>query len=218
MKATCLLTGVFLAGAIAGAGSVQGAVFTANLAPTVEVGPDGEYLSAAFDLGIEFTAIQSVLLEFVMPTGYEGTSMRMGNSGYSQTLQLKLHGTGTLPDGLIGPYEAISTNLPTVPANEPTQVLFFNLIRYVMTGDPGPTPSPLRWPSYLFEGKGQISLYELNSSWSHSSPTGATVNSWSLPPVVEDMRLFITGTIVPEPSSVLFAALALAAGALRRKW
>jgi hypothetical protein len=215
MKSASLFIGVFLAAAIT-AGSVQGAVFTVNLAPTVEAGPDGDYLSAAFDLGIELTAIQSVVLEFVMPAGCEGLFLATGNSSYFQTLQLKLHEPGTLPDGLTGPYDAISTNLYSVPANEPTQVLFFNLIHYVMTSDPGTTPSPLRWPSYLFEGKGQVSLYMLNSSWSHSSPTGATVNSWSLPPVVEDMRLFITGTVVPEPSSVLFATLALAAGALRR--
>jgi hypothetical protein len=82
----------------------------------------------------------------------------------------------------------------------------------------GSAPSPLRWPSYLFEGEGQVSLYVLNSSWSHSLPTGATVSStteWLLPPIVEDMRLTITGIVVPEPASVLFATLALAAGTLR---
>jgi hypothetical protein len=228
MKATCLFAGFFILAAAIGAGSARGAVFTVDLTPMVEVAPDGEYLSAAFDLGVELTAIQSVVLEFVMPAGYEGTFVRSGNSSSSQTLQLKLHDTGTLPDSLIGLYvggqtglhEGISTNLPRVAANEQTHVLFYNLIHYMMTDDPGPTPSPLRWPSFLFEGEGQISLYELSSSWSHSLPTGATVsstNEWLLPPAVEEMRLTITGTVVPEPSSVLFATLAVAAGALRRK-
>jgi hypothetical protein len=222
MKATCLLTGVFiLTATIGGAGSVRGAVFTVDLAPTVQAAPDGEYLSAAFDLGIKFTAIQSVVLEFVMPAGYEGSFVRTGYSSYSQTLEVKLHETGTLPGSLLRFEEGMSTNLPRVAANEQTQVLFYNLILHMLTDDWFGSPPALRWPSFLFEGEGQISLYELNSSWSHSLPTGITVSStteWLLPPAVEDMRLTITGTLVPEPSCVMLTSLFVAVATLRRQW
>lgn len=68
----------------------QGATLSVPLNFSVASGSDGDYLVADFDFGTRFTSIEQVMLEFVLPSGFESVSSTTGNSSYTSKITYAL--------------------------------------------------------------------------------------------------------------------------------
>ena len=203
--------------ALCASSAVKADSFSITLHPTEQIGANGPYLSAPFDLGTAFSEIESVTLGFIMPTGYEGSAATTGNSSFTRFLKLLLRPTDT-------PIPEIWQNSPTslgqstfdMPAGAAEEFRFLYSVSF--PGD----DSPLDWPDFLFTGSGEVGWVDEFYSSHHPLPDGVpftSSRSWLLPSKIQSAQLTIVGTPVPEPASVmLLAAGALTALACRRKW
>jgi hypothetical protein len=194
---------------------VHAATYTATITPTVQTGPQGNYLVGSFDFGVEFRSIQAVVLEFTMPDGFEGTSLSSAYSSTNSSLQMGVHDIGTMPAEYFKPEEGLENSTILVPPNTESQLLLLNNIIYLLA-EGWQIPPPV-WPTFLYGGEGQVSLFVLNDYWS-KIPGGVSTRiftAWTLPPDVENLRLVVHGTPVPEPGTCVLLAVMVALAPLR---
>jgi hypothetical protein len=202
MRYSCLsLAAILITGLTVGA-PVEAATFTTSILPTVQTGPRGYYLAGSFDFGVEFREIQAVLLEFTMPEGFEGTSVNSAYSHTSSSLQMGVHDIGTMPAEYFRPDEGLEDSTILVSPGVESQVLLMDFTVYSMAE--GWQIPPPAWPTFLYGGEGQVSMFVVNDYWT-KIPGGVSTlifTAWSLPPDVENLRLVVHGTAVPEPGAL----------------
>jgi hypothetical protein len=203
--------------ALCASSAVKADSFSITLHPTEQIGANGPYLSAPFDLGTAFSEIESVTLGFIMPTGYEGSAATTGNSSFTRFLKLLLRPTDT-------PIPEIWQNSPTslgagafdIRAGALEEMRFGYSVSF--PGD----DSPLDWPDFLFTGTGEVGWADEFYSSHHDLHGGvpsASSTSWLLPGEIQSAQLTIVGSPVPEPASVLLlAAGAVTALTCRQRW
>jgi hypothetical protein len=182
--------------------------------------PEGGYLTGQFDFGVSFAEIRSIVLEFVMPDGFDHTVFIVGNSSHSRTLTVLMHETGdpfTLPEWLPAPFH-IS------PGEAAFAGTFF--VTDPKTGDclygDGPRDCGQRiWQDFVLSGRGNVTFLDTHhstyNSYSPGVPSKSSV-SYGLPGHIKSAFLTIVGTPVPEPNSAsvfLFSA-ALMMHSIRR--
>jgi hypothetical protein len=190
---------------------VHAATYTATITPTVQTGPQGYYLVGSFDFGVEFRAIQAVVLEFTMPEGFEGTSVSSAYSSTNSSLQMGVHDIGTMPAEYFRPDEGLEDSTIHVTPSTESQFQLMNFIVYGMA-EGWQIPPPV-WPTFLYGGEGQVSMFVANDYWT-KIPGGVSTQiftAWTLPPDVENLRLVVHGTAVPEPGAMGMLVLMLLA-------
>jgi hypothetical protein len=216
MRSICLsLFAILFAGLTAGTPAL-GAIYTAAISPTGQSSPQGDYLSGSFDFGVEFRAIQAVVLEFTMPDGFEGTSLDSAYSSTSSSLQMVVHNIGTTPAEYFRPDEGLENSTIQVTAGAESQFLLLNNTIYTMA-EGGQVPAPV-WPTFLYGGEGQVSMFVLSDYWT-KVPGGVSrliFTAWTLPPEVENLQLVVHGTAVPEPGALFLSVLAVGTAGLVR--
>jgi hypothetical protein len=179
---------------------------TTTLNLTETTGASGQYLSADFDFHVAFSHIDSVALSFTIPNGYDAIDVAGGYFAVSSQLWMVLHSLDTSPTfGYFLPPGNSASDLGTqflsVPAGQVQQIgLFPPVIFY------GPPDSP--WPGFLYSGKGSLAIADLRYNSSGFAPVGpvTTTTSWELPGEISNFNLTITGTVVPEPMTILLLA------------
>jgi hypothetical protein len=190
--------------------------FTVTLTPTEQTGDLGMFLSAPFDFGTAFADIQSVLLEFISPAGYQGTAVTTGNSSVFSSLNMLLYGAATpVPDWWYNSPSSLGASAFTVRAGEPKQILFLHSAS--LAGD----TTPLDWPEFLFTGRGQVGWTNEIHASRHLIGSGMESSSisWLLPGEVQSAQLKVVGTPIPEPPSHLLLLVgALAVPFWRHVW
>jgi hypothetical protein len=207
MRSNCLrLFAIVITGLTVGTPAF-GAIYTAAISPSGQSSPQGDYLTGSFDFGVEFREIHGVVLQFTMPAGFEGTSLSSAYSSMFSVFQMAVHGSGSMPADYFAPEVGLEDSIISVTAGEESQFLLFNNIIY-STAEGGQVPPPL-WPTFLYGGEGQVSLFVLSDYWT-KVPGGVSrliFTAWTLPPDVENLRLVVHGTAVPEPGAFGMIAL-----------
>ena len=191
-----------------GSAGAYAATFTVPITLEEATAPDGSYLSAPFDFGISFSQVESLTLEFVMPSGYEGTVLSTGNSSYIRSLGIVSHDASAQIELLLplGATYSLSQSVFRIPAEATTSIGFLSPPLYI--GERIEVAST--WPSFVLQGSGRIALIDISSSYSHPLPTKIVVSStitWSTPGSVIVASLTIVGTPVPEPHCLLLLLL-----------
>ena len=182
--------------------------FTVSLQPQETTGPYGTYLSAPFDFETEFSNIDLITLQFMMPAGYEGYFASTGNSFYSRSLEIVVHDI-EMPVTNIWSLDiatALRASASDLDANEAAEFRFrqvFNL---------GDEQTPVPWPSFLTGGAGHVSFFDVFYS-SHRPPSGDTIGnsstSWLPLGELAAPTLTIVGTPVPEPATAVLLVASL---------
>jgi hypothetical protein len=192
--------------------------YSVLLEPAVHSDSRGSYLSSAFDFGVQFSEITSVLLEFTMPAGFEGNFGSTGNNSWSRELALVLHGPALPPDNIydFSTSDSLARTAFSIRPNELAEFPFGNP-RIVGPGFESP---PFIWPAFALSGKGNVSIIDVYGSYFH--PIGSDIarssTSWLPPNELVSVRLTIDGIAVPEPTMVvLCVSLAILGGLPRRR-
>lgn len=182
--------------------------FTISLDLQVEANASGEYLSASYDFGTRFSEVESVQLEFVMPEGYEGSAVSTGNSTYTRNLAISIDDGRTALDSVVYDLSfALRASPFAIPAGE-TNTIHLRP-HWSIFGEPGVVPD---YPSFLLDGKGRANFVEVRTASFHPLPEGNATSfstSWNLPGPIDQARLTIVATPVPEPSCVSLLAIAI---------
>jgi hypothetical protein len=181
---------------------VFAATFTVPLSPIAATAPVGEYLSADFDFGTAFSKIDTLMLEFTLPNGYEGNAVTTGNSSYYRNLAFVLHDTAV---PVIGDQNSITRTAFSVRALDPVQIGFGGpLLSF------NGVTSQSSWPEFVFLGHGRLAFIDEFRSSFHPLPAGIPVSSttsWLLLDEIAGASLTIVGTPVPEPGLVPIAVV-----------
>jgi hypothetical protein len=188
--------------------------FSVPLTGLDQLEPDGDYLTADFDFGTAFSQVDSFMLEFVMPNGYEGVSATTGNSSWSRKLNVVIHdGAAPLDLGFASPPASFRQSFSRVRHGIPAHfdvgrsLICFTAVDcregICLTAEDCPEPA---WPNFVLSGRGRVEFVEVRHSWSHPLPSGVTVSSstsYGSPGEIVSAQLTIVGTPVPEPSSLV---------------
>ena len=192
-------------------------------------GTDGDYLSADFNFGTAFSHIDKVLLEFVMPNGYESSAVTTGNSSSIRTLQVVIHDLEETinrdspflwpPTVPVEPERAWPPNyfiqqLGDIGSQLPTNLEFVgwrpNSICSPAEYCPE-LPEP-EFPNFLFSGRDRIAFIDTVHNSYHPLPSGdggwSSMNLGS-PGVINSAFIRISGIPVPEPSSLVLFLIGL---------
>jgi hypothetical protein len=195
-------------------------VFTA---PVTNIVPaeTGDHLVGEFDFGFSFSQVESLEFEFMMPNGYEGVFATTGNSSWSRALHVVIHGSDDTVQftdiGLAYPVmSSLFASFYQVHPNESARLHFQPLI----------TPFNPPIPDHAFRdfvnsGHGRLVFVDIYRSAFHPLPDHVvlgTSTSYAIPGEITLARITVTGTPIPEPSSVLlfFACSAWLAVGKRR--
>lgn len=196
------------------------AAFTVPLSLSVETGPYGDYLSSSFDFGTSFAQIDSITLDFAMPSGYEGSFASTGNSSFSRSLALVLHDPSVLITSpwSISPENGITQLMGHVGTVESVSVRLFREGSFSI---PGRSVGRVL-PNFLVQGYGQIAFIDTYESRFHPLPDRITVSSstsWMPPLGIVNASLTVIGVPAPEPNSILMVLIggALCGGCVTRR-
>jgi hypothetical protein len=183
--------------------------FTITLTPSEQTSEFGMYLAAPFDFGTAFSEIQSVSLEFVLPSGYQGTAVTTGNSSAFSSLEMLLYDAAIpVPDYWYNSTSSLGASAFNVRAATPAE------FRFAYSVSLGGDDSPPDWPDFLFTGIGQVGWADTIHASRHLIGSGmeSSSTSWLLPGEIQSARLTVVGTPIPEPASnllLLIGALAV---------
>ncbi|MEN0109365.1 MAG: hypothetical protein AAF805_01460 [Planctomycetota bacterium] len=221
--------------------------------------PQGDRLSAAFDLGLArpLRRIDRVEIEFTMPDGFRGESVRSAYSTVNSNLAVVLtdsEGAGELAElffasqvRLEGVPSRASWLLINAPAGErttivapllPSEVQPFPLptlpaielplpgsTAAAVAGEPSATRDqsdvtfPVAWPESLLSGAGRVAFSERveTASTSPNWPFDQTLSiELGPPPAIESGTITVFGSLVPEPTAMGLALVAIAVVVRRR--
>ena len=190
---------------IVGVSQAEAATFSTPLTPVIAAGPQGDYLAADFDLGVTLAQIESVKIELVMTSGYEGDVMTTGNSTYSRVLQMVIHSRAEPLTTIWSPYAVQNGTIRVLPQLSSEFSFGYGII--ILEG----MPTQPAWPSFLFGASGRVAFVDEYHSAFHPLPSGALVSSstsWLPPEGLAEARLTIVGTPVPEPAAWILSLLA----------
>jgi hypothetical protein len=192
----------------------KSATFSADLTLAPTSGHWGEHLTASYDFGLSFRAVHSVWIELDMPAGYQGTMMSTGNSMLHRRLAMEIHAPSD-PPPVESLFEYVGNSTILIPPGPPVkfgfgrwQTSFRDLATYV------------DYPAFLLSGSGSVSIADVSTTYYHPLPDGegsTATTIWNLPSGIENARLIVEATPVPEPSAGILALVGVAAYRCRRK-
>jgi hypothetical protein len=193
--------------------SAIGETIAIPLSFATATGSAGDYLSSPFDFGSSFSRIESLRLELLMPSGYEGTAVSTGNSSYDRHLIAVIQETATplTVESINGQSEdqirsSAFSILPAIPYSMNFSGTSFSFVDGVLIIHEA-------WPEFVLRGTGQVALIDEFDSSYHPLPAGVSLSSttsWLPPDGIAQATLIVVGTPVPEPkvSALLLACLA----------
>jgi len=178
----------------------------------------------SYDFATRFASIESVAIEFLMPSGLSG-GFCSGGGCSSSSLFIELHSLEYVVDRpenstrFLAPegteMTVISADSP-LTLNQPEQLAMS--FTYLLPNRLTSTPFQLEnWPSFLFSGQGALT-FQLRSIFSPSplnSPDAPTVFRYGKLGGISFASLVIEATPVPEPTGLMLAAILLAIFVLR---
>ncbi|MEZ6070080.1 MAG: PEP-CTERM sorting domain-containing protein [Pirellulales bacterium] len=210
MRTSTLLSTISMAAAVLSASWGWCGTYTAPITGLDQANPNGDYLTGEFDFVKSFAKIEQVMIEFVMPEGYEGTFVTTGNSSWSRMLFFLLQdGAEPIDFEATPPFSlpfSTATRLSSSQFRVSPQTATnaqFNL--GTLCFPDAECPEPI-WPDFLVAGQGRVAFVDVNQSSYHPLPTGAVMGSstsYLSPGEVTAARVIIVGTLVPEPHSIL---------------
>ena len=190
--------------------------YTVPLEFIVKPSAHGNFASAPFNFGREFSQISSVRLNFVMTERFEGFAYTTGNSTGFHTLEFVIQDQGSVLDesGNFDPYYTLHSTSFGIPVGSAAMGFGGHSISF----DDTPPASP-SWPAFLMGGTGELDIIDLSSVAFH--PIGGTEfsysQSWSAPASIQTATLTIEVSSVPEPHTLLLAAVGLLPHVSRRR-
>lgn len=224
-KVLHLLSWVALA-SLGFAAAAQSETFRVELSDiTTDAHPDDNFLLHEFNLGTRLGEIDSVRVEFVVPSGISA-GYCTGGGCRSSFLVTEIRATGFAPNRPTSTREPIKFSDPMrvfnpfeAPISSPSQLYRVTRgiprdhitaidLRYASLS----YPFNEDWPSFLYSGRGTISVQTLGnfSPSSLNSPPGTpSTRTHSKPPPFSIATLIIEGTAVPEPSACFLVLVCL---------
>lgn len=199
--------------------------------------PDDNFLRAEFDLGTRLSSIESVTIEFIMPSGHSpGFAYGAGIQG--SVFDVQLHGIDHVADRPIKPTpysgldsfddpEQLRYGFTSVTPDRLISRELWNINRpsRITIADnslvePSDGLKPGEMPSFLFSGVGAVTFQQkisFSPSWFNSPADEPTTLSFHKPPEISFASIVIEATPVPEPAGASGLGILVVIGMLRKR-